>query len=316
MLLIITNSEDATANYLAETLNQARVPFVRFDTDRSLESARLRYSGAGAQLALEGTWYKPEDFRNVWYRRPERLRVSQAEETPELKFLVDEWSEAIEGYFAHIPSEKWMNHPANEAVAHHKLQQLSRAQALGFKVPDTLVTQDPEELHEFFCRHGGRLITKPMARGHIARGGDAADTVIFTNRVRAEHLEQTEDVRCCPTLFQEEIAKRADVRITVVDDDIHAVELRALDADGLQRCDIRRSQIGDVEYTVVDLPGEIAGQIRSLTRGYGLRFGAIDMAISEQGAWVFFEINPNGQWAWMDLEGVTDIASSFVRSFK
>jgi glutathione synthase/RimK-type ligase-like ATP-grasp enzyme len=315
MLLIITNSKDATADYLTEVLHRSGIAFVRFDTDKSLEGAVLEYAANTPRLALGGALYTPDLFDHVWYRRPERLKLPQAADAPESKFLADEWSEALEGYFAHIPQAKWMNHPAYEAGAAHKLEQLSRAKGLGFRVPATLVTQNPDEARRFYRLHGGWLVVKPLARGHVEKGGPGLDTVIFTNRVRAEDLEDCDELARCPTLFQEEIHKRLDVRITVVDSDIHAVGLSAPDSDGRQRCDIRRNNMDDVAYTPLALPTSVEGCIRSLMQSYNLRFSAIDMAVTEDGQWVFFEINPNGQWAWTDLEGVTNIAASFAKSF-
>ena len=316
MLLIITNSTDATADYLAGTLGRAAVPFVRFDTDKSLSSLRFDYRVSGPRLHLNGATYTPDDFNNVWYRRPERLRLPGAEASPETEFTLDEWSAALEGFFAHIPVERWMNHPAREAVASHKLHQLTRAVEIGFTIPETLVTQDPAELREFFSRHGGRVIAKPMANGHVERKGTGADTLIFTNRVRAEDVENSGELAGCPTLFQAEVRKCSDVRITVVDGDVHAIELRAKDPDGFQRCDIRRNHMEDVTHTKVSLPAPTRDYVMGLVRSYGLRYSAIDMAVDQRGEWVFFEINPNGQWAWMDLKGVSDIASSFVAAFR
>ena len=40
------------------------------------------------------------------------------------------------------------------------------------------------------------------------------------------------------------------------------------------------------------------------------------MAIGTDGNWYFFEINPNGQWAWLDSDGGTNIAGSFIRAFR
>jgi hypothetical protein len=40
------------------------------------------------------------------------------------------------------------------------------------------------------------------------------------------------------------------------------------------------------------------------------------MAFTKDYKWVFFEVNPNGQWAWLDLEGVTDIASLLLKSMQ
>ena len=135
---------------------------------------------------------------------------------------------------------------------------------LGFSVPDTLVTQDPDDLREFL-RLAWRL-SNYQADGAGTRRACAPDqdTVIFTNRVRQEHLDRCDDLRGCPTLFQEEIHKYSDVRITVVDGMIHAVELSAIDGDGMQRCDIRRDNMRDVTHESISLPDDIAARIRSL----------------------------------------------------
>ena len=47
------------------------------------------------------------------------------------------------------------------------------------------------------------------------------------------------------------------------------------------------------------LPSEIASQCVSLTHSLGLASGAIDLVLTPGGDYVFLEINPNGQWAWI-----------------
>ena len=44
----------------------------------------------------------------------------------------------------------------------------------------------------------------------------------------------------------------------------------------------------------------MAEKCLALTRSYGLAFGAIDLARVDDGLYTFFEINPNGQWAWIE----------------
>ncbi len=34
----------------------------------------------------------------------------------------------------------------------------------------------------------------------------------------------------------------------------------------------------------------------------GLFFGALDFAVTPGGRWVFFEVNPNGQWHWLAVK--------------
>jgi glutathione synthase/RimK-type ligase-like ATP-grasp enzyme len=75
------------------------------------------------------------------------------------------------------------------------------------------------------------------------------------------------------------------------------------------------NNMDDVAYRPIRLPIEIREHLKNLLRQYELRFAAIDMAVTTKGEWVFFEVNPNGQWAWLDLAGVTNIAASFIDRF-
>jgi len=103
---------------------------------------------------------------------------------------------------------------------------LSVAAQFDIKVPDTLVTQDPEKLKAFYKKHQGRLITKPLSTGYVERGKNDADSLIYTNRLNPAHLENLDDLSVCPTLFQQFVEKDCDVRITVVDSSLTAVGLR------------------------------------------------------------------------------------------
>ena len=315
MLLILTNGADATVDYLLPRLAEASIPFVRFDTNTALEQVAFSFTPCNPLLRFESKWYSPYDFSNVWYRRPERLLSSQIPDTPEGKCVLGEWSESLEGFFAHIPRIRWMNFPAANALASRKLEQLSNAQQFGLTIPDTIVTQDSEALRAFFSKHNGEVIVKPLGRACVERPDSEVDSIIFTNRVRESDLENLDDLAQCPTLFQASVRKLSDVRITMVDGDIHSYELTAKDLDGKQRCDIRRNNMADVDYRELCLPQDVTDSLLRLVNHYGLRFAAIDMAVADDEQWYFFEVNPNGQWAWLDLCADATIYKSFCKSF-
>jgi hypothetical protein len=73
--------------------------------------------------------------------------------------------------------------------------------------------------------------------------------------------------------------------------------------------------MSDVSYRDIMLPEKVEDGVHRLMAHYRLRFAAIDMAVATTGEWYFFEINPNGQWAWLDITAGTHIASSFVKCF-
>lgn len=52
----------------------------------------------------------------------------------------------------------------------------------------------------------------------------------------------------------------------------------------------------------MDIPPDVATGVRRLMAELGLYFGALDFAVTPGGRWVFFEVNPNGQWHWLAVK--------------
>ncbi len=158
MLLILTNSGDVTADYLGERLCTESVEHLRLNTDTLLDRLKLSYKPGSPQLLIDDKKFTPEDFSLVWYRRPEPLKSQDALKTPEERCILDEWSEALESFFAHIPPSRWMNFPAQNVLASRKLEQLTVAQQLGFAIPDSLLTQDETSLRSFLTNKKVKLL--------------------------------------------------------------------------------------------------------------------------------------------------------------
>lgn len=309
MILILTNGDDATADWVCRALK--RRAYLRLDTDSLPRQAELRLHDGGFELRANGRWHRSEDFSGVWYRRPKAIRFPGRGSAGVKQHASEEYTAALEAFLATIPRSSWINFPSQNAAAGHKLEQLQRAKKMGFEVPRTLVSQRPAEVRRFWRECDGQVIIKPLSHGQIDHG--TRHELIYTSALRKDDLTRTALIRRCPTLLQERIEKSADIRVTLIDDDIQAAELIARDA-GHQRLDIRRNNMVDVEHRRITLPFVIARRLLRLLRSYGLRFGAVDFVRDTEGRWFFLEINPNGQWAWMDLAGVTDSRAALVKS--
>jgi glutathione synthase/RimK-type ligase-like ATP-grasp enzyme len=319
MIVIISNSLDVTADYVCSRLEQGQFDYVRLDTDYLTGKTELLYKFDNLSLVVDQRTLVPENINSIWYRRPQPLKppAEKTFEKGEQAHALSEWSAAIEGFLAHIPTKLWINHPRNNASAASKLEQLSRARRLGLTIPKTLVTQSFEETIEFWKECKESLVVKPISHGYIERENSQEDTLIFTNEVTLDQLNKNRELlSLCPTLFQEKVEKIYDIRINVIDDEVIAVAIYASKEYKLQTIDIRKNNMQNVRDELVTLPSILINKILELCRSYELRFAAIDMAFTKDYNWVFFEINPNGQWAWLDLEGVTDIASLLLKSMQ
>ena len=66
-----------------------------------------------------------------------------------------------------------------------------------------------------------------------------------------------------------------------------------------------------ISYEKTDLPKEIIDKCINLVRSFGLVFGAIDL-VESNGDYYFLEINPNGEWGWLQKNANLPIAETLV----
>jgi len=309
-ILIITNSEDATADYLIDRIG-GKVNFVRFDTDLDLKNFSAYWTKRGFELSLNKEKLNIADIYNVWYRRPKPFTLNTEIPEIEQRHAIEEWQEAIEGILTIIPTEKWINHPLSIKRASYKIEQLNRCNKFGLKAPRTLLTSGKKDLRNFY-QEVGDIVIKPISHGYLEGRDLLTDKLLYTNSLNEEQISQFPNENLCPTLFQQKIRKEYDIRITVLDDKLVAVKLSN---PNNKKIDIRRDNMEGVSYASYELPNELKNGIISLVKSYGLRFGAVDLVKSVNGDYYFLEINPNGQWAWMDIYGKTEIYSLFLKTF-
>ena len=75
-----------------------------------------------------------------------------------------------------------------------------------------------------------------------------------------------------------------------------------------------RIDIASARIEAVALPPDIETLVRALTRRLGLVYGAIDMRLAPDGRYVFLEINPAGQWLYIEVVSGQPIAVTMARA--
>jgi hypothetical protein len=310
ILLFLTNSLDATCDYLCKIADEKKLEYIRFDTNFKNDELKIHFdSSKNIKFILKGRFISPDVIHCVWNRRPEKIYADNFDSTPFDEHYRDEWRHAIDGFFKQIHPAKWVNYPFYNALAISKIEQLHRAKKFTLDIPKTLVTQDYSEFKRFYDKHNGEIITKPISHGYICDGNSVYN--IYTNSININECS-FENFSKCPNLFQEEINKTSDIRINFIDGYLEAIEL-IYNENCKQRLDIRKNNMDGVSYKEIKLPHKIKSSLIALIKSYKLRFCVIDMGKTEKGEYIFFEINPNGQWAWMDILGVSNFHEHFIK---
>jgi glutathione synthase/RimK-type ligase-like ATP-grasp enzyme len=302
VILILTESVDEHADDVAAKLQERGRKHVRFDPGllpaeaqisvacdaRGSFTRTLRFGGGNVDL---------DDVRVVWYRRP-RPPVAHAElRDPSVRRFVAEECQEVASDLFHGIQAPWLPGPPHIVRrAEHKILQLQLASRLGFELPPTLVTNRPEDFLEFRRDHSG-VVSKLMGAAFFRAFGE--DYARYTEPVVRRDLGYARSVRFCPVLFQAAIPKKVELRITVVGRQVFAAAIHSQESNHT-RHDWRRYDKNETIYTPYDLPRALEAQCVALVEQLGLLFGAIDMIVTPDGRHVFLEINPNGQYLWIE----------------
>lgn len=296
-VLVLTNQYDATADLVVSQLNDRGVPVFRCDAAEFPQeltlSATLEDGWAGA---LDNGLRRLDlsQVRAVYYRRPEEFRLPDDMSEAGRRFAAAQSRAGFLGVVASLPC-LWINHPARDQQANYKPWQLMTAQKLGLNPPRTIVTNDPAAGRQFAASIGAPIITKSL--------GAPVDTVVV------DPAEFDDSVRLCAHLFQEWVDKAHEVRLTVVGSRFFAVEIHA--GSDAARVDWR-TDYKSLTYKPTAVPEGVRERVNAFMRHFGLTFGAFDFIVTPEGAWRFLEVNPNGQWHWIEQETGVPIARSIA----
>jgi hypothetical protein len=61
-------------------------------------------------------------------------------------------------------------------------------------------------------------------------------------------------------------------------------------------------RIGDTAWPAVKVPRAIERGVRSLMRSLSLCMGALDFVVDADERWWFLELNPAGEWGWLERD--------------
>lgn len=190
----------------------------------------------------------------------------------------------------------WLNHPHANRLARNKPLQLALASRLGLSVPETRITDDPDEIRSLHRRWGGGMVAK-LVGGQILAAEEKY--VIFTTLVAEQDLSSDEALSACPAIYQRRIEKAFDLRLTVVGDRVFACRIDSQDhTDG--SVDWRTAGVGAIPIERCEVDEQVAARCRALMRALHLDIAGLDLIVTPEGESIFLEVNAAGQWLWVE----------------
>ncbi|OMI40127.1 ATP-grasp ribosomal peptide maturase [Streptomyces sparsogenes] len=301
LVLVVTSLEDVTADLVITALNGREVPVARIDpADIGSDLTFGAHIGAGApvwggRLRTASREVELGDVAAVYYRRPTPYSARFAHlPARQRDFATAETRHGLGGILHNLRGARYVNHPAAVSRADFKPAQLQRFAELGLTIPATLVTNDAEQARKFAAEHE-LIIYKPFRGLPVSEDGHAG--AIWAQRVDPGTFDDSLTVM--PHLFQAEIPKNGDARVTVVGRQVFASRIEAPDG----ALDWRRGDWNDLIHTPIGVPAAIEAALHNYLASFGLAFGCFDFALTGDEhlpeSWTALECNPNGQWGWL-----------------
>jgi glutathione synthase/RimK-type ligase-like ATP-grasp enzyme len=320
--MVITNDHDEHADAVIKELEARAVPVFRFHPEEfpstgsiSMEIRDGRIEGeirtARQRVALD-------DICAAWYRRSRgtfaplpSLNVTHGD----LENFVRVQSDmTLTGLFASLQT-LWVGQPLTLRRAEVKALQLAEASKAGLATPATLISNDPERAAAFVEALGGTdCAVTPLIATRVD-GDDGARLPLTTILPRDHTLEA---VAVAPNIFQPYTEKAYELRCVVMGERIFTAKLDS-QAHESTRMDWRGGAVGEdeVRWEVSDIPERVQAALHRLMRSFDINFASIDMIVTPDGEFVFLDLNPNGQWLWLEEElglplvaGMADLLTS------
>lgn len=163
-----------------------------------------------------------------------------------------------------------------------KLYQSGIIKNYGFNIPNSIISNDINEVKEF--------IEAKKDKGIIYKSASAERSKV--QNFKKEDFDKLEFIKYCPHLFQE-CVHGADIRV-------HALATGETFACriGSETSDYRYDADRNVE--IIDLPQKIKDACVKMTLDFGLYLSGIDLRITPDGEYYCFEVNPSPAFSWYE----------------
>lgn len=255
-------------------------------------------SGVCGELRVSGRVYPLGAFTGVYIRLMDYRFVPEYERSSPGSLLRSHFAafHALLAAWCEVAPIRVVNRTRAMASNFSKPYQAQIARTFGFRIPRTLVTNDPELVREF--RSQGRVVYKSVS---------GVRSIVRV--LQDGELERLHRIRWCPTQFQEYV-DGTDVRVHTVGERVFATVVESTATD-------YRYAAGDdggrVELRPYDVSDELGARCVALSDAFGLEFAGIDLRIDPNGAVYCLEVNPSPAFTYYESHTGQPIARAVAR---
>ncbi|MEG3847325.1 hypothetical protein QT971_07890 [Microcoleus sp. herbarium19] len=275
-ILILGDASDAHAAHMKNVLTEAGAAVDYLDTCLFPRQLRLSWrpdTRVGWLTLPSGRLLNLEDIHSVFWRNFSGVGVAPLTDANQQQVAFNDSMSTVRSLVQACPA-RWINSWRAYQFHKEKPLQLSLAKQMGVAIPETLISNSPEQVREFVGTRE-KAIFKPVYGG------------AHTKLVTEAHLEPHRldlALSISPVTIQEYIPG-TNIRSYAIGESVYSAEIRS------SALDFREDL--EAELIPIDLPASVHKQCLAILKAFMLEWTAIDWRVKPTGEYVFLEANPS-----------------------
>ncbi len=288
MILLCGIPSEPSLGMVFEQLNKLGVPYLVFN-QRHYDSMKLEFGlqngKASGWMKYDGQYYRLEQFIAIYSRLMDFRFLPELESEPpgsaKLEYCRIQHDALVR--WCEIAPARVVNRPAPMGSNYSKPFQSQLIRKHGFLIPETLISNDPYLVYEFF-KHHKKVIYKSIC---------SIRSIVQT--LEEKDITRLNLIRLCPVQFQEFI-DGVNVRVHTIGRKAFATSIHA------GATDYRYSYMQGEEETLKEmkLPGELTEKCINLSEALELDFAGIDLIITPDNRTYCLEVNPSPAFSYYE----------------
>ena len=271
--------------------------FVKITIQDLLETnVRYQLDVNNGRIIIEGKDIT-DDIKVIWYRRFEddiMVNLPKTAHNEQALFELKNEIDVTVAYLKKILSDKkWMPH--NDGIKLDKPEVTFLAEQFGIKTPQSIITNNKQDVLDFQEKVGSKLITKPIR--HSSYFIEEKYTYsIYTQMLDRQKVEELPD-RFVLTLFQECIDSEFEIRTFYMDGNFYSTAILITEKQE-NVVDVKLNYDSEsINWVPFQLPENYERTLDAFLKSIRLNTGSLDIMKTVDGEYTMLEINPVGQFS-------------------
>jgi glutathione synthase/RimK-type ligase-like ATP-grasp enzyme len=312
--MMLTTDYDPEADLIGRMLLARGIDYIRVNTDDIPDRLRVNYSikddcDQNFSFEVGDTDLDISKIAVTWlhhfYIREIKIRGKALAK----EFSFQQWIDAIYT-LQRVMKCKWINSPNGALTGSDRMLQLSTAKQVGFNIAETLITNNPKAARDFYYQHDGNIVLKALHHHRVESCGKVYS--MYTHRVSQRDLSRLDALSYAPCILQERIAKKSELRVTVIGNQLFATKIDSPPTIKGQE-DIHRYPTSQLVMKAINQVNDsFRQQCLNLIKLLKLEYGALDFVEDERGRLTFLEVNPAADWWWIERRTGQKITEAMV----